>query len=43
MPTVLGEHGITHIINMTLTDEEKKKVHESANVMSEIMAGIKLD
>jgi len=41
LPCVLGENGISHIINMKLEEEEEKQLQNSANTLSEVQNGIK--
>jgi L-lactate dehydrogenase len=42
LPCVLGEEGITHIINQTLTASERSKVQESAKMLRGIITGVQL-
>jgi len=41
LPCILGENGISHIINMKLEEEEEKQLQNSANTLSEVQNGIK--
>jgi L-lactate dehydrogenase len=41
VPCVLGNNGITHIVNQTLSDAEKEKLMESVGTMKTVMDGIK--
>jgi len=41
LPCVLGENGITHVVNMKLSDAEVTKLQGSANTMWDVQAGIK--
>jgi len=43
MPAVLGEFGITHVVNTRLSDVEKKKLLESVSVMVKVIESINLD
>jgi len=43
MPAVLGEYGITHVVNTRLTEVEKKKLLESVSVMAKVIESINLD
>ncbi|CAL4060935.1 unnamed protein product, partial [Meganyctiphanes norvegica] len=40
LPCVLGENGITHVVNMKLSDSEIQQLHKSADTMWEVQAGI---
>lgn len=42
LPVVVGESGVTHVLNMILNDGEVKKVKESASAMRKVIDGIKL-
>ena len=42
IPAIIGEGGITHIVNMKLDPVEHKKVADSAKVLRKIIDGIKL-
>merc|ERR1712142_769837 len=41
LPCVLGENGISHVINMKLEVEEEKQLQNSANTLAEVQNGIK--
>ena len=41
LPCVIGEHGITHILNQNITEPESEKVREGANELRKIIDGIK--
>ena len=41
LPCVIGEHGITHILNQNITDAEKEKLCQGANDLRSIIDGIK--
>jgi len=41
LPCILGENGITHVVNMKLEEEEEKQLQNSANTLGEVQDGIK--
>ncbi|KAM7539017.1 hypothetical protein Aperf_G00000052199 [Anoplocephala perfoliata] len=41
MPCVVNSNGVTSVVNLSLTDSEKAKLHHSAKTLSETAAGIK--
>merc|ERR1719391_373832 len=41
LPCILGENGITHVVNMKLEEEEEKQLQNSANTLAEVQAGVK--
>ncbi len=41
MPCVVNSNGVTSVVNLSLTDEEKKKLHHSAKTLGETADGIK--
>nr|ADV35657.1 lactate dehydrogenase B [Taenia solium] len=41
MPCVVNSSGVTSVVNMTLTDSEKAKLHHSAKTLLETTSGIK--
>lgn len=42
LPCVLGENGVTHIVKQPLTEEEKKMLHKSADLMAEVQSKLKI-
>ncbi|XP_018335397.1 L-lactate dehydrogenase-like isoform X2 [Agrilus planipennis] len=42
LPAVLGENGLTDVIIQPLEDSEKAKLQKSAQIMSEVLKGVKL-
>ncbi|PNF15811.1 L-lactate dehydrogenase [Cryptotermes secundus] len=38
LPCVLSENGVTHIVKQPLTDEEKKMLHKSADLIAEVQS-----
>jgi len=41
LPCVLGENGISHVLNMKLEGDEEKQLQGSANTLSEVQDGVK--
>ncbi|XP_018335398.1 L-lactate dehydrogenase-like [Agrilus planipennis] len=42
LPAVLGENGLTDVIVQPLEDFEKAKLHKSAQIISEVLKGVKM-
>lgn len=40
LPCVLGENGVRDLVKQLLTEEELRKLHESASLMSKVQADL---
>ncbi|KAF5277061.1 hypothetical protein FQA39_LY06299 [Lamprigera yunnana] len=41
LPAIIGENGVSDIVNQTLTEEELAKLHKSASIMQEVQNDLK--